>query len=140
MRLVVLTAMFLVATGINGESDHRDGNWWLSMPSAAKPSYIVGFLDGMELGYVFSLQNPDVRQKFECVSAVMHSYNQGTLKYFDNVTAAQLVDGLNAFYNDYKNRRIRIPQAMQAVVNGIAGMSEQDLKTMIENFRKHETN
>jgi hypothetical protein len=52
------------------------------------------------------------------------------------------VDGLNSFYKDYRNRRIKVPDAVWLVANSIAGKPQNEMDKMIENWRqsasKHE--
>ena len=53
-------------------------------------------------------------------------------KYLSHVTTGQLVAGLDAFYADLQNRRIRVENAVRLVANQIAGTPTVD--EMILNF------
>jgi hypothetical protein len=41
------------------------------------------------------------------------------------------------FYKDYRNRKIRIYDAVWLVLNSIAGKPQDELDKMIESFRKN---
>lgn len=57
-------------------------------------------------------------------------------KFFSHVTNVQLVAGLDKFYSDCRNRRIRVHGAVWLVVNGIAGTPQEKLDKMVEGWRE----
>ena len=71
-----------------------------------------------------------------CAKRSIDSFGDYYAKYIEKITARQLVDGLDSFYADYKNRGIRIRYAVWLVVLGIAGEPEDALQERIELFRK----
>jgi len=96
---------------------------------------MVGFFDGMDLGRQFTLwKNIDDK---DCAPKIIESFRFDNDKFFKDVTNAQLADGLDVFYKDYRNRKIRIHDAVWLTVNAIAGTPQADLDKMIENFRKN---
>ena len=60
-------------------------------------------------------------------------------KYIQNVTNVQLSEGLSKFYEDYRNRQIMVINAVWLVLNAIGGKPDNDMESLIENFRKAET-
>jgi len=124
--------------------DRRDGNWWIGQSSLAKLNYMVGFFDGMELGSKFSYWDlpvqKDKREADTCQDKTVRSYHQNQKKFFSNVTNDQIVDGLDTFYTDYRNRRIMVDAAVWLVVNGIAGTPQKELDKMIESWRRNSDN
>ena len=136
--IVVASLGTFVYSGPLIASDQRDGNWWRQQQYETKLTYIVGFFDGMELGKNFSYWNfTNDADKKECHEAVSNSYKEYTRKYFQNVSNDQLVDGLNRFYEDFRNRRILLHNAVWLIVNEISGTPEIKMKHMIENWRKN---
>jgi len=100
--------------------------------------YVIGFFDGMDLGHNFSYWNFTKDKKMNaCMLMVGESYADYSSKYFTNVTNGQLVDGLDSFYADFRNRSIRVADAVWLVVNGIAGTPQEELDTIIENWRRN---
>ena len=148
-RLLLIFATLLVTSlCLHASDDQRDGNWWRTESEVTKLNYVVGFFDGMDLGRNFgtwefmhctaggrcvAIDNASA----SCISKVGESYNSYYTKYFSNVTNDQIVDGLNVFYSDYRNRRIRVSGAVWLVVNGIAGKPQAELDKMIESWRNN---
>jgi hypothetical protein len=117
------------------DENRRDGNWWRQQPQMVKVVYIVGFFDGMELGSDFSFWKYMDDETLMAKTAA--SYREYNGKYFGHVTSGQLADGLDNFYQDYRNRQIRLQHAVWLVVNAIAGTPQAELDKMIENWRKN---
>jgi hypothetical protein len=120
------------------EDNRRDGNWWLTLTRSSKLDYIVGYFDGMLLGKNFCVWGiDDSDKKNNCDYEAITSFSDYYKKYFLNVTNFQIVDGLDEFYSDYRNRRIEILGGIWLVVNGIAGTPKDKLDSMIESWRKN---
>jgi hypothetical protein len=119
-------------------SERRDGNWWLGQSQSVKVHYFVGFLDGLQLGSNFSYWGIIGKDpKASCSAEAVKSYSDLTAKYLTDVTDGQLVDGVDDFYKDYRNRKILIPNATWLVLQGIAGTPQDKLDKMIENWREN---
>jgi hypothetical protein len=120
------------------ESSRRDGNWWRDQTKLHQANYITGFFDGMELGNRFSIwKHLHDKKAGDAVYRAVTSYNEYLNKYFGAVTAGQLVDGLNDFYADYRNRSIKLHDGIWLVVNQIAGTPKEEVDLMVENWRKN---
>jgi hypothetical protein len=46
---LILLLVFLVFS-LNGQPHHRDGNWWIELSSSSQTVYMLGVLDGSDLG------------------------------------------------------------------------------------------
>jgi hypothetical protein len=120
------------------QDGRRDGNWWLSTDKTIRLGYVVGFLDGIHLGERFSYWKlTSDAENTPCVKKMLLASSEYEDKYLSNVKIRQLNDGLNDFFSDYKNRRIKVDDAMWLVLNGIAGTPREELDKMIENFRRN---
>jgi hypothetical protein len=130
---------FLVFTATaSSDSDRRDGNYWKGMTRVEKSTYITGFFDGIGIGNRFSywdLLNTESGKK--SLPAVKKSFDGYMEKYMDNVTNVQIADGLDVFYDDYRNRKITTYNAVWLVLNSIAGKNDKEMEIMIESFRKN---
>jgi len=127
-----------------GEESRRDGNWWIYQAKGFKLVYILGFFDGMHLGHKFSYwefweDKKKDKAKEKCLYDVAKSFSSNYKKYFGNVTNDQIVDGLDTFYSDYRNRSIRVHGAIWLVVNEISGTPKEEMDTLIEGWRKNTT-
>lgn len=115
-----------------------DGNWWRGQNQAFKFSYMVGFFNGMELGNKFSYWKfSNDKTATNSVDLVNESYTEYLNKYFKNVSNAQIADGLDAFYADFRNRSILVHNAIWLVTNQIAGVPTEKVNAMIESWRKN---
>ncbi len=139
VNIALTIAMLMLSSLSWGVDNRRDGNWWLGQEKYARAMYAIGFFDGMDLGNNFSYWkyiNGTKAQK-ACTTQATDAYNEYKQKYFANVTAGQLSEGLDSFYADYKNRRILASSAVWLVTNGIAGMPEDKLNKLIESWRQN---
>jgi len=132
-------AFLLISTPVRNENNStRDGNWWRTQEQICKYQYVVGFFDGTELGYDFSYWGiMDTNRNDPAVGKIQKSYNAYSAKFLTNVTSSQLVDGLNEFYSDYRNRRITVINGIWLVLNEIAGTRQTEMQKMIESWRKN---
>jgi hypothetical protein len=135
---LILLSVFAVY--VQAQAERRDGNWWVGETLDVKLNYAVGFFDGMKLGYNFSYwgmtKESDKKVMTPCMSDVNKSFSDYSDKYFSNVTNDQLVDGLDNFYKDYRNRKIKVPDAVWLVVNSISGKPQSEMDKMIEKWRQ----
>jgi hypothetical protein len=136
---LVSIAALLASVPVRNESNRdRDGNWWISQEQLAKYSYMVGFFDGMELGENFSIWGMMKTPTADpAVGKAVSSYDQFSNKYLTNVTNGQVVQGLDEFYSDYRNRRIKVASGVWIVLNEISGKSKDEMQKLIETYRKN---
>ncbi len=140
LGFALMPAAYSKVDSSKADDNRRDGNWWINQPESGRGWYVLGFFDGMELGRSFSYWGILLADKNdECLRKIQRSYGERNLKYMADITAGQVVDGLNEFYKDYRNRRILIIEGTWIVVNEIAGTPRADLDKMIENYRKNAT-
>jgi len=121
----------------NQEYDRRDGNWWNQLDALSKPIYLSGLLDGMRLGNDFSVWGVG-QSSTDCKDAaklVQSAYADYRSKYLTKVTNIRIVDGLDAFYSDAKNRGIRVNGATWLVLNQIAGKPAGEMQALVEKWR-----
>jgi len=137
-RLIALAAALLICSVVSAQdANRRDGNWWRTESRSSQLDYMVGVFDGMQLGHNLSYWNLiGDKQAGDALSRVAKSYSELSQRYFRNVTVGQLVDGLDVFYSDFRNRTIRVHDAIWLVVNQIAGTPQEELEKMVENWRR----
>lgn len=115
----------------------RDGNWWRTQSEATRVNYILGMIDGSDLGHQFTIYTIDATPRaVKCAGPASQSFNDHADKLLGNATVGQIKDGLNDFYGDFRNRRIKTYRATWVVINGIAGMSRAETEKAIEIERK----
>lgn len=139
MKTVITMAVVILVwtTALQADENRRDGNWWQSQTRIGKLNYITGFFDGMDLGHNFSYWKSAAKEDYHSVTNSRASFIEYSNKYFAQVTSGQLADGIDNLYADFRNRGIAVPDGVWLVVNAISGKSEEEMKTMIENWRKN---
>jgi hypothetical protein len=141
IRLLAMTLALCLTAPLsrNQEYDRRDGNWWKQLDAVSRANYVAGILDGMELGNKFSVWGID-QSDANCKDAaklVASSYSDYRSKYLSNVTNIQILDGLDAFYSDARNRGILVNGAVWLVLNQIAGKPQAEMQALVEKWRNN---
>jgi hypothetical protein len=113
----------------------RDGIWWAQRSQDTKLDYVRGFVDGMVLGNRFSGWGKRIQKDAKCGAKAFDSFLELDNKFFANVSDGQLADALDVLYKDSRNHHILVEDAMWLVVNSIAGMPQDELNKLIENWR-----
>lgn len=135
---LLLTLSLVSGAAYAQDANRRDGNWWRATAPAARTTYMVGVFDGVILGCNFAHWSYEANSaQSQSISDAVSSCDSHKARFLANVKSGQLVDGLNAFYDDFRNRSIVIDFAVWLVLNQIAGTS--NVNTMIENFRRNAT-
>ena len=130
----------ITSSDIFAEQPRRDGNWWRTIDYNLKLVYMSGFFDGIQLGFRFSfwpLYDEKEHSKPESVSSqIAKGYEEYYSKYLSDVRTDQIADGLDKFYEDFRNRKIWIWDGVWLVLKQIAGTPSKEMEKIIENFRK----
>jgi hypothetical protein len=63
------------------------------------------------------------------------SSNKTAGQKYVHITGGQLIDGLDRFYSDNRNRRIAVSNAVTVLLHGVSGMPRDALDKMIEQYR-----
>jgi hypothetical protein len=134
-NIFLLVGIFIILSSSNVYSDEsRNGNWWRSLQIEQKCHYLIGILDGLDLAVTFLYMDEREDQKITREVIVLKELNQQ--KYLKNVTYEQLIDGLNDFFSDFKNRNIETNMGIFIVLKMIRGDSEDEINTMVKNLRR----
>lgn len=135
---IIVYLFFLIEPSFGQSSERRDGNWWNSISDYSQDAYITGFFDGIRLGNNFSYWNfTNDEDKSYCLSSVFESFDFFKSTYLINITNTQVADGLDNFYSNYRNRSIKIHDAVWIVLNSIAGTPQERIDELIESWRKN---
>jgi hypothetical protein len=120
--LIVAASLFVCCVGLTAEEARHDGTWWNRQSAGFRLLYILGFMDGMDLGSRFSTpENAEVKRTPAPGVDARRTYQRRTEHYFANLTVGQISDGLDAFYRDYRNRSITLADGFEIVVRSLKG-------------------
>ena len=129
-RLAVAASLFACCVGLSAEEMRHDGNWWTGQSAGFRLLYILGFMDGMDLGSRFSTpDNVSPQATPDAGADTRRTYRERTARYFTQVTVGQISDGLDAFYRDYRNRSIGLADGFEIVLRSIKG---EDVEKLIQ--------
>ena len=117
------------------------------MTQPEKATYITGFFDGIDyFGKVLivptlnAMADPKTGKfnatRAEVAKAATVPATRYIQERLNNVTAGQLVDGLDTTYGDYRNQGISVSACISVVLDGIKGASEADIAHRLEEERK----
>ena len=124
--LLFVLSMFLTASAEAQDVEH-DRRWWFSQTEAFQSLYVTGFYDGLRAGHELSAS-----AKTE-PSTSSHTFELALGKYFLNLTEKQIVDAVSRFYQDDRNRSIRVAWAIDTVVRELAG---ENVTSRIKDYRR----
>jgi hypothetical protein len=120
-----------------------DGYWWAGLSPQYRLGFVYGYLNGTEhdhigaMGTSMSLVADLAPLKWPSLKV-----QDGVQKFclsdddFDGITVGQFVDGIDAFYKDYKNKQLTVVWAMEYVRDAIKGKPSAELTAKLEMWRK----
>jgi hypothetical protein len=119
------------------EQQLRNGKWWQSLTQSQRWNHVVGIFDGTRLG--LNLILPATRpgkNRANCFAQITSGFDEAERRYIGDLTNGNIVEGLNAFYRDYRNKRIYIADATLLVLYSIAGTPQKQIDELAETFRR----
>jgi hypothetical protein len=141
---VVLVALVVPSAPLAADQPALDGYWWEKLDASFKLGWVSGYAQAMDLAgtiqmstcasnmplYVKALPNTDpkvIMQKM-CVSDTQFDY--------DGIAMGVFVAGINAFYNDYRNKQLEVGLAIQYARDSIKGKPVQELDAEVALWRR----
>jgi len=121
-----------------------DGYWWEKLDANFKLGWVSGYAKAMDLAgtiqmstcasnmpmYAKAYPNTDpkvILQKM-CLSDTQFDY--------DSISMGQFVDGMNAFYRDYRNKQLEAGWAIQYARDAIKGKPAKELDAEVTLWRR----
>lgn len=131
--LAVSSAALVTSPGFSQDqpSLRHDGNWWKGLNSLTKYGYVAGYAEG-------SQKADDTWAYGECKTKVTAKYLSAVQKGDDysGMTFGQLIEGVDAFYKDFRNTRILTTDAMMVVKEQISGLSQKQIDEELQTIRQ----
>lgn len=145
--------------------DKLNGNDWRELSQVRKADFIGGFMSGSSyvidnskvilfgeyseekgkniLSRLFKINNAEMDKKlFSGNELILYENyyakgrNEGLLKFHIlNITSGQIRDGLDKLYEDFKNRGIKISDAIYVVMKQIRGATEEEIEAILQYLR-----
>ena len=144
-RLCALCVIFLIGTHAAAFAQTpRDGHWWVHVRQGAGAdaptllqTYAIGVMDGMVLSpFVFAPDGPRTDDVPATTVSEIKQFLETLKANTAKLDGPKLRDGLNAFYEPFENRRIRLPDAAWIVIRSIAGAPKEVIDALTEDARR----
>ena len=141
--LIILSlSLFLFPVSSHAISEY-DGHEWSNWTTFEKGKFLIGFTSGS--GYVVSSSwDPLFETEKNIFAKIMgvtereiEKYKRIQRHHILGITIGQLKDGLNSFYNDFRNKRIRLGTAIYIVKKQIEVSPPEEVNAIIHHLRKH---
>jgi hypothetical protein len=131
--LIYFTLILFIAYVPDLKGAERDGNGWRTLSNTEKTFFAAGLIDGIDFGAQLPIQ---AISDENCGIKAAESFFRQHDKYVVGVATSQVVDGMDAFYSDFKNRKIPVRHAFAVILKQIAGDSNESISKLTENLRK----
>jgi hypothetical protein len=110
-----------------------NGFWWKEQDALAKYGYVVGYVDATTQAFAVMpaiQQEAKMKQTPELQGLLEANFD------YNNIAFGQFVDGMNKFYDDFRNMRINVRDAMNYVKNEVKGVDPAKQETTLLLLRK----
>lgn len=140
--LAIVGLIGLVAVGaairpVAGQAEKPDGSMWSSFSDEMKLGYAVGFLQGVHFGEEMIVVGfGSVGSDASTLLRSQKLYSTYLKGHFSELSAGQIIDGLNVFYRDFRNRNIEMPKAAWVVTHEVVGTPKLEVEATIEALRR----
>ncbi|MGB8012606.1 MAG: hypothetical protein WCF68_13400 [Terriglobales bacterium] len=108
-------SLLLLCLPLNAQTDF-EGDFWKPKNQDVKLSYVFGFVDG---------RNHGINEAAEAIGTKIDDPRLSKLA--SGETVAQIVDGVDEFYKDWRNRKVLLRDAMQYVLDEANGKDDSKL-------------
>jgi hypothetical protein len=110
--VAILVIVLVCACAHAAENVKHDGSWWKEKSGIFKEAFIVGYEEGLAQS-----------------KSPAHYADWGTDR------TRQIVEGLNVFYDDFRNLKIHVDDAMPYVLSQLSGKTDNDLVPELQRLR-----
>jgi hypothetical protein len=135
-RLYAVVALIFTFSAPNAAwaQERHDGHLWETLSRELKVSYMQGLIDGSVMGA--QMVKEGIPQNSSCRDEIMDGYRKTFQKFLAEVSAAQIADGVDTVFKDYRNRSLLITDAVYVALRAIGGMPQEDIEKLLQAVRK----
>jgi len=143
MKKIILAVLIILGSvAYSGADEVRfDGNFWRQQDRIMKEFFIAGVMGGINAGQdrvVGSAMEGvgDGKISMECFNTIsgMKKSQEAALK---KIEVGQLIDGIDEFYSDFKNRSVKVGWSFIVVMQQIKGTPKEEIEKFIESIRRN---
>lgn len=143
---VGLFVLFLLVGNGSGQQQQQQFNsyWWAGMNPSFRLGWVSGYAKAMDFAGTIQMgtcaltmpmyqkqfpnTDPKVLMQKLCLSDTQFDY--------DGIAMGQFVDGIDAFYRDFRNKQLEIGWAIQYVRDEVKGKPASELDTGVSLWRR----
>lgn len=145
LRLQVASIALVLVGSVfaNGAEQHEGGYWWNEQPESYKLAFVEGYSDAM--AHAIEIACVQYSMKVQAQSSTPTRPNsvwerclkqRGVGQYdFSHMTIGQVVEGVDDFYKDFRNKAIDIQLALDYVRDELKGKSPDELERELKILR-----
>ena len=141
MKKLILVAIIILGTVAYGAADEIrfDGNFWNKSDRTVKDFFVSGILGGIIAGQdrvtASAMEGVEKGQvDIKCFAAIS-SLKNSLEADLEKIEVGQIVDSMDDFFSDSKNRPIKVKWAFLVVMQQIKGTSEAEIRKFIESIK-----
>ena len=144
LLVFVATIALLVPTALAAaDTTGLDGYTWEKLDASFKLGWVSGYAKAMDLAGVIQMgacvsNMPLYAKEFPTTDpkVIMQKMCSDTQFDYDGIAMGQFVDGMDAFYKDYRNKQLETGWAIQYARDAIKGKPTQELDTEVALWRR----
>jgi hypothetical protein len=141
-----LVLMALAGTSVaHGQEITHNGYWWVDQSQSFKLGFATGFAiamtgnsDAAAFRCIAAKHGGTIPEQYpgnEELSACMQSPEVAALNY-GGFRVGQLVEGVDEFYKDFRNKNILVDVGMRYVKDELRGKTSKELEDELAGFRQ----
>lgn len=142
--LAVTATLMLCSCALSAADKSLDGVWWSQMSPAFKLGWVSGYAKAMDLAGTLQMGNclaemPMYQKQFPDVDGkeILQKMCLSNKAFdYDGITMGQFVEGMDAFFKDYRNKQVEVGWAIQYVRDEIKGKTAQELDAEVAMWRR----
>ena len=146
LAIILVVAFAITPSAAKADITDIDGHQWKEMSGLSKNSFLIGFISGSDFVAYDNIDQMSEDMPSEVADVIMEAGQRKAIKFRNdrlrkyrilNIKVGQLSEGLDKFYSDYRNYRIKIQQAIYIVVREIRGASPEEISAITEKLRSY---
>lgn len=141
--LIFGALLFCASAAFAGDKLENNGYWWDNLTPSVKLGWVSGYARAMDLAGVMEIAScsatiPLYEEKFPNTSRneIFEKMCVNPALDYDGIAMGQFVDGMDAFYKNYRNKQLEVGWAIEYARDAIKGKPAQELDSEVTLWRR----
>jgi len=142
--LVLVVALAALVSNVALAATDLDGFWWEKLDASFKLGWVSGYAKAMDLAGTIQMGKcasnmPLYQKEWPGVAPkdiLQNMCLSDTQFDYDGIAMGQFVDGVDAFYKDYRNKQLEVGWAIEYARDAIKGKPAQELDARVAVWRR----